>query len=363
MRLNGILCYTVKSRQKKYVSLALRLENYVGSMPHGAKLPTMRTIAARYGASMVTLGSALHHLERKGLVKRRHGSGVFVSRKDGVKRLALLRNDWASSVSDARVQAMHEICHEEKWSLTVVQTSTFYPDDFADLEGDYDGIVLVGDAVPGDSMFFQSLLKRNVPLAILGGTSEHLRVDSVDNNDYHGMSLVFNHLYQIGHRRIALLLSEYANDSTYRRRKAFEEFSRLFNIQPTIIECGVQPADDPCSRVTEALKPYLGSYSSRRPFTAIIGISDIGAIATLRSLHDHGIPPQQCHVTGFDNIQMSSLFIPSVTTLAWDAREMAHCCLSLIRERLKGDTSPNLRAEVPASLIIRESTSGTKLSE
>jgi GntR family transcriptional regulator of arabinose operon len=339
------------------MSLALRLETYLSSMPNGAKLPTMRTIASRYGASMVTLGSALDRLEKKGLVVRRHGSGVFVSRKDGVKRLALLRNDFVSSVSDARVQAMHEVCHEEAWALTVVQTSTFYPDDFADLKGDYEGIILEGDAVPKNSIFFQSLLKRGTPLVKLGSVSDQVGIDSVENDDYHGMGLIFKHLHEIGHRKVALLLSEYPQPSVIFRKSAFESFSRIFDMEGSVIDCGVQSGQESSSAVISTLASHLEDYTSRRPFTAIVAISDIGALAALRSLHTHGISTEQCHVTGFDNTLIGSLCVPSLTTLSWDTKEMGRRCINLVKRRIEGDTTPNLREQVPPSLVIRESTS------
>lgn len=50
-----------------------------GALPHGARLPAERALAARYGVSGPTVREALQGLNAMGLLDVRHGSGTYVS--------------------------------------------------------------------------------------------------------------------------------------------------------------------------------------------------------------------------------------------------------------------------------------------
>lgn len=56
----------------------------------GAKLPTIRDLKATLGVSLATLDSALQLLEREGLVRRLHGSGIYVDERVNVARVVIL---------------------------------------------------------------------------------------------------------------------------------------------------------------------------------------------------------------------------------------------------------------------------------
>lgn len=51
-----------------------------GTLQPGQQLPSEADLAAQLGISRPTLREALHHLERQGLIVRKHGVGTFVSR-------------------------------------------------------------------------------------------------------------------------------------------------------------------------------------------------------------------------------------------------------------------------------------------
>lgn len=50
-----------------------------GSLPPGARLPAERELAQQYGVSRNTLREAIQRLAARGLVRSRHGAGVFVT--------------------------------------------------------------------------------------------------------------------------------------------------------------------------------------------------------------------------------------------------------------------------------------------
>lgn len=100
----------VVSREEIAEPLRERINS--GQYSEGAKLPSARELANRYGASRTTTNEALHQLAREGLIALRDKSRAVVLARDGVARTAEQRIDEARSelqqvrdeVRDSRVQ-------------------------------------------------------------------------------------------------------------------------------------------------------------------------------------------------------------------------------------------------------------------
>ncbi len=70
----------------------LTIEMGTGRFASGERLPTERSLAARYGVSMMTLRKALGVVTDRGLIERRQGSGNYVlGGKENVGTYALFR--------------------------------------------------------------------------------------------------------------------------------------------------------------------------------------------------------------------------------------------------------------------------------
>ncbi len=61
--------------------IAADIENHIqnGDYPLGSKLPSLPQLAAHYGVAVKVVQNALIYLEGRGVVRPRHGVGVFVA--------------------------------------------------------------------------------------------------------------------------------------------------------------------------------------------------------------------------------------------------------------------------------------------
>ena len=66
-------------RETKLQSTCLQLTQIVKRLGPGAKLPTVRELAEILPASVATINNALHELEARSLIVRKHGVGIFVA--------------------------------------------------------------------------------------------------------------------------------------------------------------------------------------------------------------------------------------------------------------------------------------------
>lgn len=75
-----------------------------GALPAGARLDSVRALAAEYGINLNTMQRACSELEREGVVETRRGIGSFVT--GDAARVAALREDKARALARAYLEGM-----------------------------------------------------------------------------------------------------------------------------------------------------------------------------------------------------------------------------------------------------------------
>lgn len=99
--------------------------------------------------------------------------------------------------------------------------------------------------------------------------------------------------------------------------------------------------------------------SSRLPFSAIIAGGDTLAIGAIRSLSNNGYRiPDDVAVVGFDDIPLSSLINPTLTTVRQPQNLIGVRSAEMLFDLIAGKTPPNNSIVLNYELIIRESSGG-----
>jgi len=160
------------------------------------------------------------------------------------------------------------------------------------------------------------------------------------------------HLIKLGHQRIAFLAIQDARLTGYRQtllehNLPYDE-SLIFTPDPSHI---LESAYEATIEILK-LQP--------RP-TAIFAANDESAISAMAALHDNCIQvPQDMAIVGIDNIEISKMVRPSLTTVDVPKKEMASFALQLIllKEQFKDQQSASI--VLPTELVIRESCGADK---
>ena len=88
----------------------------------------------------------------------------------------------------------------------------------------------------------------------------------------------------------------------------------------------------------------------------IFASSDLIAAQVIQVCAKHGIKiPEEIKVVGFDDVIVSSLTTPSITTIHQPIKEMAQMAIEMLIHKNDGDAVPT-RSLLPLSLVKREST-------
>jgi len=196
-------------------------------------------------------------------------------------------------------------------------------------------------------------LAGRVPLVMLARHDSAPAYDTVSGDDAQGTRLMMEHLFALGHDRIAHLTR-------------FEDFTAPEAATPqsvrlqTYVECMAEkgreahivralPSEPDACRITHELLE-----SGDCP-TAIFASTDDQALGALRAVMERGLGPADVSVAGYDDIRMSSHPGISLTTVAQAVQEQGSLAVSLLLERIQGRTDARHVTTAPA-LKVRNST-------
>lgn len=212
-----------------------------------------------------------------------------------------------------------------------------------------DGIFLIHSANPP-----REWLKRmSVPVVCLDRVVEGQL--SVTTDNVLGGRLAARHLVALGHRRIAILAGQPTDSNVRERLQGFMAvLSEHAGAEKPQVLTGPEQALELGYEVGRLLEG--GSH----PPTAIFATNDIVAVGAWRSLLELGIRiPQDISIIGYDDIEMTRLLIPPMTTVAQDKAVMARDAVALLVKVLDGGEEGPVERQairVPPHLIVRGST-------
>ncbi|AXI45884.1 LacI family transcriptional regulator [Sulfitobacter sp. SK012] len=177
---------------------------------------------------------------------------------------------------------------------------------------------------------------------------------SVRCENRQGARTAVNHLFDLGHRKIAHVTGPEGNVLMQTRKDAFvAEVARLkLELKPEWVIAG----DFSLAAGCLGAKTWIAMED--RP-TAVFCASDqlaMGFIAEL-SRHDFKVP-DDVSVMGFDDIELAEQFIPPLTSIRQDRLMIGETAAKMLMARIVTPNAENLEqaAVLPISLVIREST-------
>ena len=166
---------------------------------------------------------------------------------------------------------------------------------------------------------------------------------------------IADHLYELGHRRIAFLGGPKESLDSQQRLEGLESGlkARKVKLLPTNVVSASRYHPEEGKAFAER---WLKMGRNRAP-TAVVVANDIMALGFMRTLHAQNVGiPKDISVVGFDDIPAASLFWPGLTTVRQQMRAMgAAACRTLLTALLE-EQPERSTIEFTTELIVRQST-------
>lgn len=180
--------------------------------------------------------------------------------------------------------------------------------------------------------------------------------DSVSVDQEQNILIAAEHLWKLGHRRIATF-GHYAGNSFYRRRmSAYHQFVQERGLRDyrEFQEISDDPAIPAMPTKVAAILDTWKKLGPEAP-TALI-TSDVFALPMLREARAAGISvPRDLSVVGIDNTAPCPLTEPALSSMEQSFEEMCRIGVDLLLRRKANPAEPALTVQVAPSFVSRES--------
>jgi len=211
-----------------------------------------------------------------------------------------------------------------------------------------DGLLLLDGAVPPDGGAGAHM----PPLIVVCERVPGAVVPTVIVDNAAGAAAAVRHLAGLGHRDIGHVAGPDGNILTADRIEGYRRGLR---------EAGLRdrpewmfPGDFSLCAGVAAAERWLAL--ARRP-TALFTSNDEMAFGLISRLHGEGVGvPEDVSVIGFDDIEVSGLFVPGLTTIRQPREELGRRAVRLLLDIIAGDDVPPETVMLDTELVIRGST-------
>ena len=213
--------------------------------------------------------------------------------------------------------------------------------------GEVDGVLIFGDQEPG---IYVELSKIGIPFVVLD-SSRQSQYPSVFVDYSQAAYEATKHLIDLGHRDIAYLSNGTLHDLNTLTLNGFQQATTEAGIAlyPNRFQIDLDDTESLEQCVEKALVGPM------RP-TAIFCSVDFFALKVMRKLHAMGYRvPEDISVIGIDDVAISQLVTPGLTTIRVDRNEIIREGLRMLGELMQGNKCESKYLPT-LELILRETT-------
>ncbi len=199
--------------------------------------------------------------------------------------------------------------------------------------------------------FFDSFSALNIPVILVDSYIADTRICNIGLEDFTGSYLAASHLIENNHQKIAFVCPPLREGGVIHARfrgyrKALEDHGIPFD--PALVLDGEMDLES-CRLLCDRLLAIPG-------LTGLAVAADIMAANLITCLREKGsLVPQDISVVGFDDISLSQVITPPLTTIHQDMNRKGALAVEMMIRLLEGDRLPETHISLPVHLVRRES--------
>jgi DNA-binding LacI/PurR family transcriptional regulator len=193
-----------------------------------------------------------------------------------------------------------------------------------------EGLIVVPNWTSLDRSMFSSFAR--MPCVTIGCRPPVDNMSCVVIDNVAGGFKAMEHLYALGHRKIAILRGPGHLPDSMERLEGIRKFARQagLSIDPELVmEIESLPAAN--SSFLEGHRLTLELIGKQRPFTALVAFDDLAAAGAIRAFHESGWElPRRCSVIGFDDVPNAEFISPALTTMRQPLEDMGKLAVEML---------------------------------
>ena len=219
---------------------------------------------------------------------------------------------------------------------------------------------LIISSMDENHLFLKEMQENGVKIVVLDQGDQELKCGKVGFNYIQSGLIAVEYLFKMGHRNIGFITSPLTRRS---RRETLEGYKLAFLKKNLMIK-----EENILVAQTEE-ESYTGTYEfengrrlakkllelRERP-TAVFAVNDMTAFGIIQELSNNGVRvPEDISVIGFDNIEVSSMINPPLTTVNQPSFETGRLACKLLLDSMDHRESGDLSITLEPTLVERKS--------
>ncbi len=218
------------------------------------------------------------------------------------------------------------------------------------ISGKVDGM-LIAEGIVGSEQL--ALLAARIPIALIAAYPDEPHADVIGADNRSGTKAAVCHMVELhGRTRLFYIAGPAEAPDARERRSAFEE---AVAEHPGATLAGSFTGRFAAISGQLAVREILAGPRRELPDAIVCG-NDQMAIGAMRELQTAGIRvPADVAVVGFDDIPLSTLLVPPLTTVRQPMRLLGERACSRLLQRIADPSLPPRVERLPTELIVRES--------
>ena len=280
-------------------------------------------------------------------------------RKGESNTIALLVSDIANPFFPDVARGVEDCARENSYNLILCNTDENFSVEkryLSLLKGrKIDGFIIAPTADGVQTL--KDLIDEKIPVVLIDRKVEELDVDQVYSDNVGGAYQAVQHLIDLGHRNIGIILEITEIGSLADRLSGYKKALRDNSIE--VREDYIKQAGLEIDGACAATKALLDEHPE---ISAIFSTNNVVTRGVLKYFKETGIKcPEEVSLVGFDDPDWAASFTPAVTSVAQQPYEMGYKAAGVLFERILengGNRKSRENIVLETTLRVRESTQG-----
>ena len=344
-------------------------------MSRSTKQPSIAGLAKSLSLAVGTVSEALNGNPRVNINTRKRvmaaalEAGYIPNRQAAALRtqksriIGLLLPTLSNPIYIERIASAQQVAYEHGYEISFA-SSEWRLDQEATLSRHFLGLgvdaLIIDGAVrkardQGNHGVFKPFFDRKIPVLKIthrhrsfASEASELLVDVAS-----GICEAVEHLLTLGHRHIGFVgIHPEPHPHNAPQREGIQR--AISQLEDDVQTEFIGPTASSMSDAYQAVQHRL-QQSDTFP-TAIQAVGDRVALGVMKALQDHGLRvPEDVSVVGFDNVEASAFYQPSLTTVSQTHLDLGRQAVEAVLDRIENSSSPTKKT-LNLKLVVRDST-------
>lgn len=342
--------------KKEIDSLYQKLYDEISFIKFGQKLPSYRILLQKHDCSRQVLNKTLQKLQEAQVIKIRERRGMFSNLKttETHKKIVFAHIDWACEHIKYFSDKLSEYYSvQPNYTFIEMRYAPGPIKPFIEKLKNCNADLILFDLEDFSVDVFNCMGELTTKTIFFSSSPSLKNINAIDSLPYMTGMLAAQHLLNLNHTRIALVLSEPKLFSHRERIYGFLDYLKLHNIKPVIIDCKIRSGFSSAGMTLDFINKYLAKNPVN--FTACFALGDASALMVAQALQNYNIKiPQDVSLIGWGGEYIGNAEKFNLTTVAFDFAKTIDTTIKSIEQFF--ETGKCGIKRIPPVLVDKKST-------